>query len=55
MLIINGAEYEHFLKSLLENAGGERQIIEASAGLNPRTDAENEQALIRICGSIQIT
>ena len=42
LLIINGAEYEHFLESLLENAGGEREVIEASAGLRPRTDAESE-------------
>jgi len=45
LLIINGAEYEHFLESLLENAGGERQIIEASAGLSPRTDAESEHGV----------
>jgi ABC-type Zn uptake system ZnuABC Zn-binding protein ZnuA len=42
LLIINGAEYEHFLESLLENAGGEREVIEASAGLTSRTDAESE-------------
>lgn len=35
LLIVNGAEYEHFLESLLENAGGEREIIEASAGILP--------------------
>src|SRR5688572_648232 len=45
LLIINGAEYEHFLESLLENAGGERQIIEASTGLSPRTDAESEHGV----------
>jgi len=45
LLIINGAEYEHFLESLLENAGGERQIIEASAGLSPMTDAESEHGI----------
>ena len=39
LLIVNGAEYEHFLESLLENAGGEREIVEASAGINPRADA----------------
>jgi ABC-type Zn uptake system ZnuABC Zn-binding protein ZnuA len=42
LLIINGAEYEHFLESLLENAGGEREVIEASAGISPRADADNE-------------
>jgi ABC-type Zn uptake system ZnuABC Zn-binding protein ZnuA len=45
LLIINGAEYEHFLESLLENAGGERDIIEASSGLRLRTDAESEHGV----------
>ncbi len=40
VLIINGLEYEHFLEPLLENAGGERTVIEATTGLSPRTDAE---------------
>lgn len=39
LLILNGLEYEHFIEPLLENAGGERMIIEASAGLNPKEDA----------------
>ncbi|MCI0553909.1 MAG: metal ABC transporter substrate-binding protein [Anaerolineae bacterium] len=42
LLIINGAEYEHFLEGLLENAGGEREVIEASAGISPRKDVESE-------------
>ena len=29
VLILNGVEYEHFIESLLENAGGERLVIEA--------------------------
>lgn len=41
LIIINGAEYEHFLESLLENAGEEGEIIEASAGLRS-TNAESE-------------
>jgi ABC-type Zn uptake system ZnuABC Zn-binding protein ZnuA len=45
LLIINGAEYEHFLESLLENAGGQREVIEASAGLNLRTDAANKRSV----------
>ena len=45
LLIINGAKYEHFLESLLENAGGERETIEASAGLRLRTDAESEHGV----------
>ena len=39
LLIINGADYEHFLEPVLENAGGERTIIEASAGIRPREEA----------------
>ena len=45
LLIINGAEYEHFLESLLENADGEREVIEASAGLSPRIEAQNEHGV----------
>ena len=45
LLIINGADYEHFLEPLLENAGGEREVVEASAGLRPRQDAENEHGV----------
>jgi ABC-type Zn uptake system ZnuABC Zn-binding protein ZnuA len=45
LLIINGAEYEHFLEPLLENAEGERDVIEASAGLDPGTDAGNEHGV----------
>lgn len=39
LLIINGAGYEHFLESLLENAGGEREVVEASAGVGPEKEA----------------
>lgn len=35
LLILNGVEYEHFIEPLLENAGGGRIIIEATAGLKP--------------------
>lgn len=45
LLIINGADYEHFLESLLENAGGEREVIEASAGLRPKKVAESEHGV----------
>jgi ABC-type Zn uptake system ZnuABC Zn-binding protein ZnuA len=45
LLIINGADYEHFLEPLLQNAGGQREIIEASAGLHPREDAEEEHGI----------
>ena len=45
LLIVNGADYEHFLGSVLENAGGERTVIEASAGLSVREDAESEHGV----------
>jgi len=35
LLILNGLDYEHFIEPLLENAGGERLVIEATAGLKP--------------------
>ena len=37
LLIMNGLGYEAFLQPLLENAGGERAIVIASAGLEPRS------------------
>jgi len=45
LLILNGLEYETFIKPLLENAGGERMIVEATAGLSPRKDAGNEHGV----------
>jgi ABC-type Zn uptake system ZnuABC Zn-binding protein ZnuA len=42
VLILNGLEYEHFIESLLENADGERMVIVASAGLDPRVAEEHE-------------
>ncbi len=45
LLILNGLEYEHFIEPLLENAGGERLIIEATAGLSPRKDAGSEHGV----------
>ncbi len=41
LLIVNGADYEHFLGPLLQNAGGQREVIEASAGLHPSGEAED--------------
>jgi ABC-type Zn uptake system ZnuABC Zn-binding protein ZnuA len=35
LLILNGVEYEHFIESLLENAGGERIVVEGTTGLEP--------------------
>ncbi len=36
VLILNGVEYEHFIKPLLDNAGGQRLVITASDGLEAR-------------------
>lgn len=36
LLIVNGMEYEHFIETLLENAGGERMVVTASEGLEAR-------------------
>jgi ABC-type Zn uptake system ZnuABC Zn-binding protein ZnuA len=44
MLIANGAGFESFLERLLENAGGQRQVVEAAAGLTGRTAREGEEA-----------
>ena len=44
VLIANGAGFEGFLARLLENAGGERRVIEAASGLAVRTPKEGEQA-----------
>jgi ABC-type Zn uptake system ZnuABC Zn-binding protein ZnuA len=45
LLILNGLEYETFIESLLQNAGGERLIVEATAGLSPRVDAGSEHGV----------
>lgn len=45
LLIINGAEYEHFLENVLDNAGGERIVVEASAGLRIREEADSEHGV----------
>lgn len=45
LIIINGAEYEHFLEDLLENSGNEGTVVEASAGIRPRTDAQSEHGV----------
>jgi ABC-type Zn uptake system ZnuABC Zn-binding protein ZnuA len=45
VLVINGAEYEHFLEGLIESADGQRPIIEASLGLRLLTDTESEHGV----------
>jgi ABC-type Zn uptake system ZnuABC Zn-binding protein ZnuA len=44
LLIVNGAGVEEFLKKLLENAGGDRPVAEASAGLSSRQPTPDEPA-----------
>jgi ABC-type Zn uptake system ZnuABC Zn-binding protein ZnuA len=44
LLIANGAGFESFLGKLLENTGGQRQLLEAAAGLTSRTAREGEEA-----------
>jgi manganese/iron transport system substrate-binding protein len=46
VLIVNGAGFEEFLANLLENAGGERLVIESSKGLSSRTVREGEVAVM---------
>jgi ABC-type Zn uptake system ZnuABC Zn-binding protein ZnuA len=43
VLIVNGAGFESWLDKTLANAGGQRMVIEASAGLAGRTAREGEQ------------
>ena len=46
VLIVNGAGFEGWLQEVLDNAGGERQVIEASAGLTSRKAREGEEAVM---------
>jgi ABC-type Zn uptake system ZnuABC Zn-binding protein ZnuA len=41
-LIVNGAGFEEFLAKLLENAGGQRAVLEAGAGLTSRQPQAGE-------------
>lgn len=42
VLIVNGGGLEEFVEELLQNAGGERTVIEASAGLTMRETPEDD-------------
>jgi len=42
VLIVNGAGLEGWLQEALDNAGGDRQVIEAAAGLTSRQPLEGE-------------
>ncbi len=48
VLILNGLEYERFIESLLENAGGEHIVVTASDGLKPNQmeDEENPGKMV---------
>jgi ABC-type Zn uptake system ZnuABC Zn-binding protein ZnuA len=46
VLIVNGAGFEEFMTELLKNAGGQRTVIEASAGLTSREAREGEEAVM---------
>ena len=41
LIIVNGANYEQFLTPLLENTDEKATLVEASAGISPRTDTEH--------------
>jgi ABC-type Zn uptake system ZnuABC Zn-binding protein ZnuA len=41
LLILNGLEYEQFIEALIENAGGEHLIVEASAGITPHEEDDH--------------
>lgn len=45
VLIVNGAGYEGWLAKVLENAGGQRQVIEASSGLAGRDPSHDAGAM----------
>ena len=42
VLIVNGSGFEEWLDETLKNAGGERLVVEASAGMQTRKPAESE-------------
>jgi ABC-type Zn uptake system ZnuABC Zn-binding protein ZnuA len=45
VLVINGAGFESWLAKTLENAGGQRSVIEAAANLQSRSPREGEEIL----------
>lgn len=45
LLIVNGAEYEHFLEDIIDSAGGEKMVVDASAGLSVRIDPSSEHGV----------
>ena len=45
VLVVNGGGFEEWLDKILENAGGQRAMIDSSAGLAPRSPQPGEPAL----------
>jgi ABC-type Zn uptake system ZnuABC Zn-binding protein ZnuA len=43
VLVVNGTGLETWLEETLQNAGGKREIVEASAGLQPRKPSGSER------------
>lgn len=48
LLLVNGAGFEEWLDEVLENAGGERLIVEASEGLVSREAREGEEVVMPV-------
>lgn len=46
VLILNGAGYEHFMEPILENAGGDPFVVDASAGLTPLPSGDDESSAV---------
>lgn len=45
VLVVHGADYEEFLQPLLDTAGGDETVIEASKGVRLLSSIESEQAM----------
>lgn len=52
LLILNGLEYEHFIESLLENAGGERIIVKATSGITLHEEKHSVDVADYVCNQI---
>lgn len=45
VILLNGADYEHFLEPILGDESGGKLFIEAAAGISPREDADGEHGV----------
>ncbi|NPV87831.1 MAG: zinc ABC transporter solute-binding protein [Anaerolineae bacterium] len=54
VLIVNGGGFEEWLDAVLQNAGGKRQVITASAGLQSRSAREGEEAVMPAAEKAQL-